>query len=147
MPPAELSATLEHRSGLLGLAGTPDMREVLSGEGRGDPAATLAAGVYVHRLRSLIALMTAALGGLDALVFTGGVGEHSPEIRRRAADGLAYLGVALDERRNVSDEGDRVIAAEHATVHALVIESREDLEIAGQVRRALAGAEKQRGPA
>ena len=134
MPPAELAATLEHRSGLLGLAGTADMREVLGGEGRGEDAATLAAAVYLHRLRSLIAAMTASLGGLDALVFTGGVGERSAEIRQRTADGLAYLGVALnDECNRQSDAGDREIGAEDAAVHTLVIESREDLEIAAQV--------------
>jgi len=136
-PPAELAATLEHRSGLLGLAGTADMREVLGGERGGDPAAALAAGVYLHRLRSQIAAMTAALGGLDALVFTGGVGERSPEIRTRAADGLAYLGVALDPEANMEGDGDREIDAAEAAARTLVIESREDLEIAGQVRQAL----------
>ncbi len=136
-PPAELAATLEHRSGLLGLAGTADMREVLGGERGGDAAAALAAGVYLHRLRTCIGAMTAALGGLDALVFTGGVGERSPEIRARAAGGLAYLGVALDAGANASGEGDRDISAGGAAVRTLVIESREDLEIAGQVRQVM----------
>jgi acetate kinase len=136
-PPAELAATLEHRSGLLGLAGTADMREVLGGERGGDAAAALAAGVYLHRLRSQIAAMTAALDGLDALVFTGGVGERSAEIRMRAADGLAYLGVELDPEANTEGVGDREIGAARATVRTLVVESREDLEIAGQVRQAL----------
>lgn len=72
MPPAELASTLEHRSGLLGLAGNADMRAVLEAEGRGDEAASLAIGVYLHRLRAEIAAMTAAMGGLDTLVFTVG---------------------------------------------------------------------------
>ena len=91
---AELAATLEHRSGLLGLAGTADMRAILAAEAAGDEAATLAVGVYLHRLRASIAAMAAALGGLDALVFTGGVGEHAPAIRAGAAAGLGFLGVA-----------------------------------------------------
>jgi predicted NBD/HSP70 family sugar kinase len=82
-PPAELAATLEHRSGLLGLAGTADMREVLSRAEAGDEAARLARDVYIHRLRAGIAAMAAALGGLDTIVFTGGVGENSAEVRAR----------------------------------------------------------------
>jgi acetate kinase len=136
-PPAELAAALEHRSGLTGLAGSPDMQRVLQARAAGDGRATLAVDVYVHRLRSLTAAMTAALGGLDALVFTGGVGEHAAEIRRLAADGLGYLGVALDPHANEEGRGDREIGAPGAPVHTLVVESREDLEIAAQVRRAL----------
>src|SRR5438270_11656026 len=72
---AQVSDALEHRSGLLALAGTADMREVVAGAGRGEPDAGLALEVYVHRLRAGVAAMAAAAGGLDALVFTGGVGE------------------------------------------------------------------------
>jgi acetate kinase len=88
---AELGRALEHESGLLGLTGTADMREVLARAGGGDPAARLALEVYLHRLRAAVAAMTAALGGLDVLVFTGGVGEHSAEVRAAAAAGLGYL--------------------------------------------------------
>ncbi|HEX8938516.1 MAG TPA: acetate/propionate family kinase, partial [Candidatus Limnocylindrales bacterium] len=93
MPPAEVAATLEHRSGLLGLAGTADLREVLAAAAGGDGVATLARDVYIHRLRASIAAMTAALGGIDVLLFTGGVGENAAEIRSRTVDGLAFLGV------------------------------------------------------
>jgi acetate kinase len=145
MPPAELAATLEHRSGLLGLAGTADMREVLAGAGEGREEAVLALGVYLHRLRSSIAAMTASLGGLDAIVFTGGVGERSAPIRAMAADGLEYLGIALDTARNEGGAGadgeaapvDREIGADGATVRALVVVSREDVQIAGEVRSVL----------
>src|SRR5579883_1617798 len=136
-PPAELAATLEHRSGLLGLAGTADMREVLSRSRAGDPAAELALEVYVHRLRSGIASMAAAMDGLDLLVFTGGVGEHAPEVRARAADGLSFLGVALDQSRNAATSRDGEITAAGARVRTLVVEAREDLEIARQVRATL----------
>ena len=136
-PPAELAATLEYRSGLLGLAGTADMREVLARAARGEDAAGLALEVYLHRLRGLIASMAAALGGLDTLVFTGGVGEHAADIRAGAADGLGFLGAAVDERRNASVQGDTDITAPGAAVRAFVVTSREDIEIARQVTEVL----------
>jgi acetate kinase len=138
MPPAELAATLEHRSGLLGLAGTADMREVLAGAEAGEPRMRLALDVYLHRLRASIAAMMASLGGLDAIVFTGGVGERSAPIRAMTADGLSYLGIAIDPARNRADgDGDREIGAAGAAVRALVIASREDIQIAAEVRAVL----------
>jgi acetate kinase len=128
---------LEHDSGLVGLAETADMRGVLSRAASGDAQATLALDVYVHRLRAGIAAMAASMGGVDAVVFTGGVGEHASEVRRRAVDGLGFLGVALDAERNEAAEGDAVIGLEGASVAAVVIEAREDVEIARQVRVAL----------
>jgi acetate kinase len=138
-PPAELAATLEYRSGLYGLAGTGDMREVLSRAAAGDSRAALAREVYLHRLRALVASMAAAMDGLDALVFTGGVGENSAEIRSRAMAGLGFLGVREDAARNADGSGDREIGADGAGVHALVIAAREDLEIARQARHVLGG--------
>jgi acetate kinase len=142
-PPAELAATLEHRSGLLGLAGTPDMREVVTGAAAGGPDARLALDVYVHRLRAGIAAMAAALGGLDVLAFTGGVGENSPTVRSEAAAGLGFLGVRLDAGRNATgaaDGGpaDREIGQAGAPVRSFVIAAREDIQIAAQVRAVLA---------
>ena len=99
MPPSELAATLEYRSGLLGLTGSADMQAILAAERAGDADAALAIGVYLHRLRAGIAAMAAAMDGLDALVFTGGVGENAPEIRARAAAGLGFLGVGIDAAR------------------------------------------------
>jgi acetate kinase len=93
--------------------------------------------VYLHRLRGSVAAMAAALGGLDALVFTGGVGENSAEIRSRAMDGLGFLGVAVDAERNETGTGDREIGRADALVRSLVIAAREDIEIARQVRAAL----------
>jgi acetate kinase len=113
-----MSEALEHDSGLLGLAGSADMRELLE---RGDDAARLAVDVYVHRLRAGIGAMAASLGGLDALVFTGGVGENSERIRELACDGLAHLGVGPPEER----------------VRVLTVRAREDLEMARQVRELL----------
>ncbi len=138
-PPAELAATLEHRSGLLGLAGTADMRTIVETAAAGDPESTLALDVYIHRLRAAIAAMTASLGGLDAIVFTGGVGERSPVVRAMAAEGLGFLGVALDIGRNQAGPDDREIGAEGAAVRAIVLVAREDLQIAHEVRSVLAG--------
>jgi acetate kinase len=132
----EMAEALEHDAGLLALAGTADMREVIARAADGGEA-RLALDVYVHRLRAGIAAMAAALGGLDALVFTGGVGERAPAVRAAAAEGLAFLGVAIDAAANdAADEGD--ISAPGATARTLVVRAREDLEIARQARAALA---------
>ena len=138
MPEAELAASLEHESGMLGLAGSADMREVVARAESGDSEARLALDVYLHRLRGSIAAMAATLGGLDALVFTGGVGENNSRIRASAAAGLTFLGVGIDDRLN-SAAGDREITAAAGTAtRTLVIHAREDLEIATQVNRLLA---------
>jgi acetate kinase len=139
MPSAEVADALETQSGLLGLTGTGDMREVLSRAAAGDKRAALGRDVYLHRLRGGIATMAAAMDGLDALVFTGGVGEHSPEIRSRAAGGLGFLGVHLDEARNAGppDADDYEIGAAGAPVRTFVIAAREDIEIAAETRAVL----------
>lgn len=137
MSAAELADALEHRSGLLGLCGTGDMREVLARVRSGDDHAQLALDVYLRRLRGGIAAMASALGGLDVLVFTGGVGEHAAEVRSRAADRLAFLGVSLDEARNREAVTDTEVSAAGAAVRSLVLAAREDLEIARQTRAAL----------
>lgn len=138
MEELELARVLEHESGLLGLAGSADMREVLARAGAGEEPARLALEVYVHRLCAAIAAMATALGGIDALVFTGGVGERSPEIRARAVDGVSFLGPAIDERLNDHVSADCEITATGSEVSVLVVHAREDLEISRQVRAVLA---------
>ncbi len=140
MTERELAEALEHESGLLGLAGTADMREVAARAAGGNDDAQLGLDVYAHRLRAMIASMAASLGGLDALAFTGGVGERSTEVRELAADGLRFLGVELDRVRNQAATGDAEIGVPAGAVAVLVVASREDLEIADQVRRLLANA-------
>jgi acetate kinase len=137
MPSAELAATLEHRSGLLGLAGTADMRAILAAEAEGDEGAILAVGVYLHRLRAAVAAMVAALGGLDVLVFTGGVGENAPAIRQRLCADLTHLGVMVDSEANDAVEGDTEISGPRTAARTLVIVAREDLEVVRQVRQVL----------
>jgi len=135
LAPAEVAGALETESGLAGLAGTPgDLRRILPAA-VDDERAALAVDVYVHRLRREIAAMAAALGGLDVLVFTGGIGEHLPEVRARTAGGLGFLGVGVDLERNVVTTTDGDISAEGAPVRSVVITAREDIEVARQVRR------------
>lgn len=135
-----VSHGLEHQAGLAGLAGLPggsgDMREVRAAAQAGQAGAQLAIDVHAHRLRREIAAMAAAMDGLDVLAFTGGIGEHQPEVRAEAAAGLGFLGVAIDSAANAAATGDAEISAAGAPVRTLVITAREDLEIARQVRAA-----------
>jgi acetate kinase len=130
----ELARSLEHESGLAGIAGTGDMREILRRAREGDDTARLALDVYAHRLRSLIAAMAAAIDGIDVVAFTGGVGERSAEVRSLAAHGLGFLGIELDADRNVDAASDAEIGASAAPVRTLVVTAREDLEMARQAR-------------
>ena len=120
----ELADALERRWGF-GLAGSANMREIVSQARDGHEQARLALDVYIHRLRGGIAAMAAALDGLDVLVFTGGVGEHSPTVRSKAAGGLGFLGVTLDSARNQRASADGEIGTDGARVRALVLTSRE----------------------
>lgn len=139
IPPATLERILERESGLLGVSGVSgDMREVLDAADGGRERARLALAVYLHRLRAAVAAMAAAMEGLDAVVFTGGVGENSARIRRDACEGLRFLGLAIDPERNAG-VGDREISPAGVPVRVLAVHSREDLEIARETRRLLTG--------
>ncbi|GAA0572635.1 acetate/propionate family kinase [Actinomadura livida] len=133
----DVNTALERDSGLRGLTGIGDMRCIRALAAERDADALAALDVYHHRLRACAAAMTASLGGLDALVFTGGVGEHDPSVRMRLAEDLAYLGVSIDPDRNTAADDDTDITAPGASVRTLVIEAREDLEIATGTRRVL----------
>jgi acetate kinase len=134
----QLTEALDRSGGLMALAGTGDMREILSRIADGDEAAELAFDVYIHRLRALIGAMAAAMNGLDALVFTGGVGENAAPVRASAAAGLKFLGVDIDPELNAEAGDDRDISAKGATVPTLVIKAKESIEVAREVRRVLA---------
>ncbi|HEX9033051.1 MAG TPA: acetate/propionate family kinase [Streptosporangiaceae bacterium] len=141
VPLADLGAALEQRSGLAGLAGLPDgsgdYRAVAAAAERGEPASILALEVHAHRLVAAIAAMTAAMNGLDALAFTGGIGEHAPAVRAAAAAGAGFLGVAVDPARNAAAHGDAEITADGAGVRTVVVTAREDVEVARLVRGAV----------
>jgi acetate kinase len=129
--PETLDDLLNRRSGLAGLAGgSGDLRDVLAARRDGDPAARLAFDVYIHRLRRCLGGMLGSLGGLDAVVFTGGVGEHAPEVRAAALAPFGFLGIELDSARNGASPADADIAARDSPVRVLVVPAREDWAIA-----------------
>jgi acetate kinase len=135
----ELDRTLERESGLLGLSGvSADLREVISARDAGDDRARLAVEVFVYRLVAGIGAMAAGMGGLDAIVFTGGIGEGSAEIRARTAGACSWLGARVDDEANRVAADDADISARGARVRALVVKAREDLVIARATRRAVA---------
>jgi acetate kinase len=130
----DLDALLNRRSGMLGLAGRSDMREVQTAAEAGDAAAVLALEVYLHRLRHYIGAYAAELGGLDALVFTAGVGENSALVRARAVEGLGFLGLAVDRELNERRAAEaRVISPDDAAVPVLVVPTDEEAQIAREV--------------
>ncbi len=127
----QLDEILNQRSGLRGISGvSSDMREVLAERERGNPLAQLAVEMFVHRLQAGIGSMAAVLGGMDALVFTGGIGEHSPEIREKTCGNLAFLGVQIEPSRNSDPRLDADIARPASQVPVLVIRAQEDWAIA-----------------
>ncbi|TDC59488.1 acetate kinase [Micromonospora sp. KC207] len=129
----EIDDLLNHRSGLLGLAGVNDVREVLARRDAGDPAATLALDVYTRRITGYVGAYYALLGRVDAVTFTAGVGEHAAGVRAAALAGLGRLGIAVDPARNDGD-GDRVISPAGAEVAVCVIGTDEEREIAREAR-------------
>ncbi len=137
MTEPQLNEALDQKSGLLALAGVADMREVLRGVSAGVERSRLAFDVYIHRLRSCIGAMAAAMNGADVVVFTGGVGENAPAVRAAAVSGLRFLGLEVDPDRNTKLEGDGDISTVGATTRTLVVRAREDVEVAHAVRRVL----------
>jgi len=131
LTPEAVRDGLEHHSGLLGLSGTADMRDVVAEKGLGFD-------VYVHSVARHAAGMVAALGGLDALVFTGGVGENAPAVRAAVADRLAFLGATVDPEVNDTATPDALVSPPDNPVAVLALTAREDLEIARQLRDLLA---------
>ena len=132
---AAVEHALEHDSGLIGLSGLSSRVEEL--EQAGDPAARLALTVFAHRVAAAVASLVVSLGGLDALAFTGGVGEHSASVRGGVCGRLAFLGVELDEAKNASAEPDIEIGTGAVQVH--VIRAREDIVAAREARRLTTG--------
>lgn len=137
---AEVERILEEESGVLGLSGrSSDMRVIEQAAEEGDAAARLALDIYVYRLRAGIAAMVAAMGGVDAITFTGGVGEGSAIIREAACVSTGYLGVALDASRNAeAAHDDRMLSTPDSGVKVVLVHAREDIEVAREVRKVLA---------
>jgi acetate kinase len=137
----EVEELLNTQSGLLGLAGTSDFRDITQRATAGEPTAVLALQVWAWRMRHYIGAYLALLGGLDALVFTGGIGENSSLGRERATEGLEFLGITVDRYLNGhSKNHPRFISPAGADVAVMVIPTNEELEIATQVHDVLAQA-------
>ncbi|WP_295414091.1 acetate kinase, partial [uncultured Thiodictyon sp.] len=135
-----LDDLLNRQSGLLGLCGVNDMREIHRLAAEGDDRAELAIAITARRIRKYIGAYYAELGRVDAIVFTGGIGENDAEVRHRACAGLENLGIALDDSANLSaDRGERAISAAHSQVKILVIPTNEELAIARQALAAVGG--------
>ena len=140
LDPGEVNDLLNHRSGLLGVSAiSSDLRSIETAALEGDPRAELAITMFVHRLRAGIGSMVASLGGVDALVFTAGIGEHSARIRQEACAAFAFLGLRLDPERNRASGSDRSVAAADSTVEVLVVHAREEWAIAVESYRILSG--------
>ncbi len=141
----ELDQLLNKQSGLLGLAGSNDMRDIRAGVEAGETAAQLALDVYARRVKHYIGAYLALLGGADAIVFTAGVGENSSMLRAQACAGLEQLGIELDPVRNESGErGARVISTDASRVAILVVPTDEETEIAAQTLELIEGAANER---
>jgi acetate kinase len=129
----EIDEMLNQKSGLLGVSGVSgDMREILAAMKQGHRRAKLAFDIYAHRLQAGIGAMVAVLGGIDALVFTAGVGENSPEVRSAACGKLEFIGLKLDEAANARVSADEDVATPDSRVRILVIRAQEDWAIAGE---------------
>ena len=126
-----LDDLLNKKSGLLGISGiSGDMRQIVSAMNKGHDRAKLAFDIFVHHLQAGIGSMVAALGGLDALVFTAGIGENSPEVRQAACANLNFLSLQLDPAKNSSPRPDRDVSMASSSVRVLVVQAQEDWAIA-----------------
>lgn len=137
----DLDQALRKDSGLKGVSGiSGDMREIAAARANGNERAALAFDLFTDHIRMSIAGMVAAMDGVDAIIFTAGIGEHSAEVREAVAAPLGWMGVVLDEARNAEARPDQDIAQPDSPVRVLLIHTREDLLIAQEVRQVLQSA-------
>jgi acetate kinase len=137
----EVETALNRESGLLGVSGVSgDMRQVLAAAQADDERARLALAVYAHRVRQAIGALAVTMGGIDALVFTAGVGEHAGEVRQSICAGLECLGLQLDAKANASCLPDADVALPRSRARILVIAAREDVTMLREVLQVLGGA-------
>ena len=128
---AEANTLLNKHSGLQGISGiSSDMREVLAEMKNGDKKALYAFDVFCYRIRKYIGAYAAAMGGIDAVIFTGGIGENSPDVRQESCKDLEFLGIHVDEKSNTSAEKDKFISPVGSKTQVLVIPTNEELVIA-----------------
>jgi acetate kinase len=139
----QLDQILNKESGLLGVSGiSGDMRNIEAGIAASNARAQLAFDVYIHRLLREIGGMLTVLGGVDALIFTAGVGENSPPVRERACERLAFLGLKIDSSQNAHPKLDQDIATADSKVRVLVIRANEEFQIAKECYRTATARER-----
>lgn len=137
----EINRLLNKESGLKGLCGTNDMRKVIENMKKGDKQAAVALDIYTYRIKKYIGAYFAALEVVDAVIFTAGVGEHAPLIRKKSCQGLSRLGIEIDADKNaVAGVSIREISSPNSEVRVLVIPTNEDLEIARETKKAIENA-------
>lgn len=128
---AEVNTMLNKHSGLMGISGVSnDMREIIKSMNEGNERSKYAFEVFCYRIKKYIGAYAAALGGIDAVVFTGGIGENSSEVRNEVLSNLEFLGIELDDEKNLINNGERLITKDHSKVKVFVIPTNEELVIA-----------------
>src|SRR5699024_9858471 len=129
----EIDDILNKRSGMLGMCGMSDFRDITAAVERGEEAATLATEVYVHRLRKYLGSYTFVLGGLDVLTFTAGIGGDVPRVRERLLAGLEELGIGLDREANAARSTEaRVISTPQSRATVMIVRPGEERSLAQQ---------------
>lgn len=132
---SEANTLLNKHSGLQGISGvSSDMREIVAEMNQGNKRAKLAFDVFCYRIKKYIGAYIAALGGLDALIFTGGIGENSPDVRRAVCEGMEYLGIDIEKSSNTSKEKEKIVNSPKANVSVYVIPTNEELMIAMETK-------------
>jgi acetate kinase len=140
---AAVKELLNTKSGLKGLCGQSDMRDIMAEAGQGNPQAQTAIEVFVYRIQKYIGAYVAALNGLEAIVFTAGIGEHSPVLRQKILTAFDYLGVKVDEAKNLANQP--IFSAQDSRVYAMTIPTNEELVIAEETYQIIAPDQRQRG--
>jgi acetate kinase len=140
---SEANTLLNKHSGLQGISGvSSDMREIVSEMKNGDKKASNAFDVFTYRVKKYIGAYAAAMGGLDAVVFTGGIGENSADVRKSSCDNLEFLGITIDDQRNQSAEKEKFITTADSRTPVLVIPTNEELVIALDTKHIVNGMKK-----
>jgi acetate kinase len=141
--PEDVENLLNRESGLKGICGVSDVREIQDRAAKGNERAKLAMGMFSYRIKKYVGAYCAVLGRVDAIVFTGGIGENSAAVRRHACEGLEHMGISLEERKNEVVSGKvSEIQREGSPVRILVIQTDEEREIAQQTVSAIEGARR-----
>ena len=143
----EANTLLNKHSGLQGISGVSgDMRDIISEEEKGNPSAALALDVYCYRIRKYIGAYAAALGGLDAIIFTAGIGENSPVVRKKSCENLEFLGIRIDDAKNeqASSSQAKEIQTDDSKVKVFAIRTNEELVIALDTKRVIQEAREKK---